>query len=473
LTNTTASAFLGLTYSCCQCHDHKYDPLSQADHYRLRAFFAGVVPKDGQVIETVEQLSRIQTHNAELDEQINRLNAEIAQLPAGESSEELKAETDRKVAELTSRKLSPRLGMAAVDTDGDIPATHVLYQGDFNSPREEVSPGFPSVLNPQPASIDAPHETTTGRRLALANWIVSDQNPWTARVLVNRIWQQHFGVGIVATPNDFGYTGGRPTHPELLDWLATEFQRQGWSVKRLHRLIVTSETYCQSSRQTTDDSAEVKADPHNQLLWRQNLRRLEAEALRDSLLAVSGLLQTHHSGRPRWPAVPEELLKAQPAILEAMKDDDGGRMQGWYTDPVEDTDVRSVFLIRKRSLPIPFLQAFDLPESTVSCARRETTVVAPQALFLLNSPEGIRFATALADRISQVVGDDTDTQITQLFRLALLRSPDQDERLLAVQFLTHHAAAYSKNSTPAASGKSALVDLCRAVLNSNEFVYVD
>ena len=365
--------------------------------------------------------------------------------------------------------------MAAVDSGGAAPATHVLYQGDFASPREEVSPGYVTVLYPGPAHIEKPRENSTGRRLALAKWIVSDSNPWTARVLVNRIWQQHFGTGIVATPNDFGFSGARPTHPKLLDWLATEFMQRGWSIKQLHRWIVLSEAYQQSSLA----ESIPEADPGNTLLWRQNMQRLDAETLRDSLLMVSGLMLPTQGGRPMWPEVPEELTHAQPAILEAIKDGDGGRMQGWYTDPPEQTQVRSLYLVRKRCLPIPFLQSFDLPDSTVSCARRDTTVVAPQALMLLNSPEGIRYAEALADRAfletSRDVSKNADREqalIVRLFQLTLNRLPTEDEENLAVEHLQEEIAKLPEDDAEAQL-RSAFVSLCRAMLNLNEFVYVD
>ncbi len=473
LTNTTASAFLGLTMSCCQCHDHKYDPLSQADHYRLRAFFAGVTPRDDLSISLADEQAAIDKHNAELDQQAAPLKAEQAKLDKANKPrhEELKV----KLAEIEAKRRQPRRTMGATDAGSSVPATHVFYQGDFSAPREEVPPGFVSVFTPGPAEIVPPRDTTTGRRLALANWIGSPDNPWTARVIVNRIWQQHFGTGLVATANDFGYSGARPTHPELLDWLAVEFMRHDWSIKQLHRLIVSSATYRQSSREIAD---RRRLDPDNHLLWRQNVRRLDAETLRDSLLAVTGLLKPYDSGKPLWPPVSEELRHAQPAILEAEKGGDGGRMQGWYADPIEQTDVRSVFLVRKRCLPIPFLQAFDLPDTTVSCARRDTTVVAPQALMLLNSPEGVRYAQALAARLSGpneklIVNDLKNTKrlAESLFQTVLNRAATDEELELSSGFLTRHLAEHKAAGDRA--GLLAFTDLCRAVLNLNEFAYID
>ncbi len=483
LTNTTASAFLGLTMSCCQCHDHKYDPLSQADHYRFRAFFAGVTPQDDMAISVADEQAEIDKHNTELDKEIARLKTEQATLD--ETCKVRHDELHSLLAKVESQKREPRRAMGATDSGSTAPATHVFNQGDFSSPREDVQPGFVAIFTPEPAAIEPPQDHTTGRRLALANWIVSPENPWTARVIVNRIWQQHFGTGIVATPNDFGFSGARPTHPELLDWLAVEFMNRGWSIKELHRMIVLSAAYRQGSGAGFQPALpdERESPTHGRQDARptavaQSVRRLDAETLRDSLLAASGLLKPYDTGKPIWPTVPDELLVAQPAILEAIEGKDGGRMQGWYADSVEDTDVRSVFLVRKRCLPIPFLQAFDLPDTTVSCARRDSTVVAPQALMLLNSPEGVRYAQALADLLwtdeRQSFEDlaSTGELVDSLFRRTLSRSASDEERTRAIEFLKRHRDHHAMNADKDA-GKLAFMDLCRAVLNLNEFVYID
>ena len=468
LTNTTASAFLGLTMSCCQCHDHKYDPLSQADHFRMRAFFASVTSRDDLAISLAAEQVEIDKHNAAVAQQVASLKAEQAKLD--KANKQRHEALTQQIAELASKKRQPGRAMGATDSGATAPATHIFYQGDFASPREEVSPGFPSFFAPGAASIQSPRANTTGRRLALANWIVSAGNPWTARVIVNRIWQQHFGRGLVETPNDLGYSGARPTHPELLDWLAVEFMQRGWSIKELHRLIVTSSAY---RRRSTGGSDVTELQASRLHYGTQDIRRLDAETLRDSLLAVSGLLQPYDSGKPLWPPVPEELRNAQPAILEAEKGGDGGRMQGWYADPIEQTDVRSVFLVRKRCLPIPFLQAFDLPDTTVSCARRDTTVVAPQALMLLNSPEGIRYAQALADRVAAEAGTEPARQVEVVFARTLLRASDANELKLCLELLRRHTAQHRTAGAADRAELLALRDLCRAVLNLNEFAYID
>lgn len=486
VTNTTGAAFLGLTLSCCQCHDHKYDPLAQADHYRFRAFFAAVQPRDNLAIATAAEQAEIDRHNAALEKEAEPLKSEQAKLDKADKKRQ--EELQQKLAAIAARKREPPRAMAAGDSGASAPPTPLLYQGDHSAPREDIAPGFVSLLSPGPAPIAAPRPNTTGRRLTLARWIVSPDNPWTARVLVNRLWQQHFGIGLVATPNDFGYTGARPTHPELLDWLAIDFQNNGWSLKKLHRRIVRSRTYRQASRVRAD----AAADPDNRLLWRQNVQRLDAETLRDSLLSVSGLLQPHAAGKPLWPPVAEELLKAQPAILEAEKGGDGGRMQGWYADPQEQTDARSVFLVRKRCLPIPFLQAFDLPDTTTSCGRRDTTVVAPQALMLLNSEDGLRFAKGLAARLSAGGPDPRPEDaavfaawVDRLFQETLGRDAVAEEKQLAAELTRRHRDQYAAAGPAEPAGaprpagaaepalRRALVDLCRAVLNANEFLYLD
>jgi hypothetical protein len=272
-------------------------------------------------------------------------------------------------------------------------------------------------------------------------------------VIVNRLWHHHFGRGIVATPNDFGFSGVRPTHPELLDALASELAANGGSLKTIHRMILRSATYRQRS---LDDPAKRAADPENRLLWRQNPRRLDAEATRDALLAVSGTLLPKDSGPPVWPAVPQHLLDAQPGILETKSDKSArDRMQEWYTDPLEKADVRSIFLVQKRVLTLPFLQPFDLPDLNVSCGRRDVTTVAPQALQLLNSAFSERMALAFAARVEREAGEEA--RIDRAVWLALGRPPSEAERRRSLDFIHRHR----------------LVDFCRVLLNINEFVYVD
>ncbi|MFM8476845.1 MAG: DUF1553 domain-containing protein [Planctomycetaceae bacterium] len=472
LTNTTASAFLGLTMSCCQCHDHKYDPLSQADHYRLRAFFASATPRNDLPAAPAELRKTIDAANARIEMQRTALQQELEGLSEQQSA--ARSGLQKQLDELQSQLQSHAQALGVVDRSDSIPATRILAQGDFAAPGEETPPGFPAVLDPHPAVIAAPRQGTSGRRLALADWIVSPGNPWTARVFVNRIWQQHFGRGLVATANDFGITGSAPVHQPLLDWLALEWIRSGWSVKSLHRLILTSAAWQQQSGRDDMVVAASHPDPENQLFWRQNLRRLDAETVRDVLLQTSGLLKEKSAGRPVWPPVPQELLEAQPAILEALEGKDDGRRQGWYADPVEETDVRSLYLVRKRCLPIPFLQVFDLPDTTSSCARRDETIVAPQAIMLLNSPETARCCNALAERLltackaqtsQQLLQDTPRSAVDAACRILFQRPADEVELARAEEFLRELSAT--------AGPDLALKEFARALLNTNEFLYVD
>ncbi|RPH47319.1 MAG: DUF1549 domain-containing protein, partial [Planctomycetota bacterium] len=363
LANTTGSAFLGLTMSCANCHDHKYDPISQADHFRLRAFFAGVKRQNDTILDVGAERDRIRKHNHAIEERVKPWTTRIAEIlaqakrgkdkkisdadAAATLDDELRNELafqNERVAEEMKARLEHTRGMTVRD-DGPRPkATHLFYQGDFTQPREEIAPGFLSVLDPNPLTV-TPKNDSSGRRTALADWIVSPENPLAARVIVNRLWHHHFGKGIVATPNDFGFSGAKPSHPELLDFLASELLSNGGSLKAIHRMILNSSTYRR----------------------RRSPLRLDAETTRDAMLAVSGTLLPKDSGPPVWPPVPQHLLDAQPAILETKSDKAAvDRLQQWFTDPLEKTDVRSVFLAHKRSLPLPFLQPFDLPDPNVS-----------------------------------------------------------------------------------------------------------
>jgi hypothetical protein len=521
LTNTTCSAFLGLTVSCANCHDHKYDPLLQADHFRLRAFFAAVRSNDNLVIDLPPQRQEIESHNANVDIQIAAVAKQISEIvdpvkqtiidkrtaefpedirqllamPANTRddaareklkpfeaklvvsdadltaalSEEQKKSRDQLQAEvdkLSKTKRAFTTTLAMQDDGQNAQPTHIFYQGDHTSPRDQVPPGFLSVLDPNPAVIVPPRSGTTGRRTALANWIASPENPFTARVMVNRIWQYHFGVPLVATPNDFGYSGALPTNQALLDWLACEFVECGWSVKHMHRLLLLSATYRQ---QSLFDSSRSTLDPENHLLWRQNVQRLDADAMRDAMLAVSGKLLPYREGKPLWPAVPQDILHSQPAILEAYKGGSGDRLQDWYADPEEKTDVRSIFLVVKRSMPLPFMQVFDLPDPNTSCARRDVTTVAPQALNLLNSEFAVRMAKAFADRVLAEAGNDPAAQIERATWLALSRSATAEEQEVFAKLIQSHAAtdADGKHS------QAGLVAVCRVLLNVNEFIYLD
>jgi mono/diheme cytochrome c family protein len=493
LTETTASAFLGLTYSCCRCHDHKYDPLSQADHFRLRAFFEPLRYADDLSIDLASEQQAIAEHNGALDAQIQplkdqrgALREEVKKRIAAETpessdkqivkafSDEEKArdkQLDEQIDSLNGQRRSPSRALLATDNTDEPPPTHILYQGDYKQPRDVVLAGFVSALDPSPASVvPSLNPMTKGRRLTLAAWITSPDNPLTARVLVNRLWQMHFGRGLVGTPNDFGLAGDAPTNFELIDYLATELVRSDWSIKHVQRLIVTSSTY----RQASSKSPQLDAiDPDNQLHARQNLRRLSAEQLRDSLLAVSGLLTQKSSGAPMWPELPPEVLQANPAFL----DDNPEKTKGWYPSPEHEQLCRSIFLVQKRTVRIPLLETFDLPENQTSCARRNTSTVAPQAFTLLNSPLATKAAAAASTEAvrraakcrsgtpcltnptqpQQTNPDQLSAQITAAFQQILARNPTPSEHAACAALLENHSHQ----------------ELCRALLNLNEFIYLD
>ena len=501
LTETTSSAFLGLTMSCCRCHDHKFDPLLQADHFRLRAFFEGVKFADDLSLDLVDDQAAIREHNAGLERQRDevevrrqmllaphreRLRAErLARLTDEErqwlkdpddrhpeerrprvatlrkqvepKESELKAalegdaktrhaELEKQITQINSARREFTTGLLMTDQETRPAETRILVLGDHKRLGQPVVPGFLSILDPNPAVIPKPaNPKTLGRRLALARWIASPNNPLTARVFVNRLWQQHFGQGLVDTPNDFGLAGSRPSHPELLDWLAAEFVRGGWSVKHLHRTLLLSAAYRQA---VVDPSAFSEF-----LGFRRSPRRLSAEQLRDALLATSGSLQLVSGGSPVWPDLPAEILQANPAFL----DDNATRTKGWYPSPRERQSVRSVFLVQKRTVRVPFMETFDLPENSTSCARRTGSIVAPQALSLLHSPLAVEASQDLAKRVRQEAGNAPEAQVRHVFRITLQREPKPDEREACLRLLHRRS----------------LAELCRALINLNEFAYVD
>jgi hypothetical protein len=310
----------------------------------------------------------------------------------------------------------------------------VLRRGEITEPGEEVQPGFPETLGGAAGAVAG-----GAGRATLADWIASPANPLTARVMVNRLWQHYFGRGLVPTPSDFGTHGQRPSHPELLDWLAGEFIARGWRLKPMHKLILLSGTYRQTS---AGDPSRAGIDPGNTLLWRMNRVRLEGEAIRDSLLAISGRLNRQMGGPGVFPAISKEALAGA---------------TGWpATDDPAQANRRSLYIFARRNLRFPFLEVFDAPDSNLSCPSRERSVTAPQALSLLNAAEvtAAAEATAAALRSESASGEDV---VALAFRRILGREPNAGEAALAVEFLE----------------RSPLDELCRALFNVNDFVYLD
>ena len=326
----------------------------------------------------------------------------------------------------------------------EVPPSYFLIRGDPASPGSQMSPGFVTVATygDPPTVIPRPDERTSGRRLALAEWLASPQNPLPARVIVNRIWHHHFGRGIVATLDNFGRVGDQPTHPKLLDWMAVEFINRGWSIKQMHRLVMTSEAYRMASVYENIDN--TAADPENRWLWRYRTQRLEAEALRDTIMTVSGGIDLTVGGPPIFPHVPEGILKASAKGI-------------WYNEP-DGPAVwrRSVYVYRRRSLGFPFFDTFDLPDQNVTAAARNVSTVATQALTLMNNPFVLGQAELFAERLRQAAPSDVDRQIYLAYRIALTRRPTSPELEVARDLVTHRS----------------LVDLAHVMFNLNEFLYL-
>ena len=335
-----------------------------------------------------------------------------------------------------------------------VPETRILNRGEWDKPGEVVEPGFPSVItghqNPAPIRLDPfKRWPTRSRRLALAQWIVSPDNPMTARVMINRLWDWHFGRGLVATPSDFGKLSGGASHPELIDWMARRFTDSKWSLKAMHRLILNSAPYRQSSRH--HDSKAETADLENTLLWHFRPRRLEAEAVRDAVLAVSGRLNPEQFGLPIFPPLPEGLA-------EEVKYDNSK----WAAQDGPEGRKRSIYIYQQRSMTMPFLQTFDSVVCDATRDRRQASVTPLQALAMYNGRFANEEATHFAARIRKEAGESPATQIQLAFKTALGRepTPDESERMQALM-------------ATSAGSSDALAPVCRVLLNANEFVYVE
>lgn len=394
ITSTVGAVFLGLTMNCAQCHDHLYDPISQADFYRLRGFFENTI------------------------------------FPASGKS----------------------LGHVIRESSDRPPVSYIYLRGDYRTPGPEVGPWFPRIANPakhQPAPLlETARGNTTGRRADFAKWLTREDNALFLRVLANRIWQHHFVRPLVRTPNDFGRQGDTPEHQQLLDWLATELPRQEWSLKSIHKLIVTSSAYRQSSLKT------AAGDPDNRLLSRMNRRRLSGEALRDAMLSIGGRLNPKPGGPGVHLPLPDEvkitLLKNQ--VQETM-------------DPAEH-DRRSIYVFARRNLRYPMFDVYDRPDALQSCARRGDSTTATQSLTQLNSAFSREMAGELASAIVEIAGADpsawVDTAIWRVFG----RAPTDSEYQLGYDWLLEQAGEN-------ADSPDSLADFCLALFNSNAFLYVD
>jgi len=514
-----SSALLGLTVGCAQCHDHKYDPIPQADHYRLRAVFEPAFdplhfrrPAQRLVSLYTEadrrRAAAVETEAAKMQVEFDTrqqkyvraaFEKELEKFPTDQRDKlrtAFDAPADKRTTEqkrlvADNPKLNVRPGVlyqynqSAADelkklnakiqakraekpvedfvavlseVPGQIPTTHVFYRGDPRQPQAQVAPGDLTIAAPDGARLEIPAKDnklpTSGRRLAYARHLTHGRHPLFGRVLANRLWLHHFGRGIVDTPGDFGLLGQRPTHPELLDWLASELVRQGWSLKRMHKLLMTSTVYRQSSRRA---AAQDAVDAGNALYGRYAVRRLEAETLRDRMLATSGQLDRRLFGPP------------VPVVADAV---------GQIIAP-DDKPHRGVYLQVRRSKPVAFLTAFDGPGGELSCDRRISSTAAPQALMLMNSDFVLQQASHFAGRLLREAGagDDEsalrDRRLGLAWQLAYQRPIEQGELSAARRFLDRQRALHQAAKGETDPNLAAWTDLCQQLLSSNEFLYVD
>lgn len=491
MTSTVSSVVLGLQMGCAQCHDHKFDPISIADFYRLRANFESAVSFADQPLPSAEferRRQEFEQHRAARWEQleheltaIRQAAVEAGKLPGQASQltpEQLKQTLDpsaferyeRLTAELKALKNDrgpqPPLGRVLYEASAKVKPAFVRVRGDFRRPGMPVSAAVPRVINYgnfriQPPSGDT---STTTLRSQLATWITQPSNPLATRVIVNRVWQFHFGHGLSRSESDFGLMGEAPTHPELLDWLACELSRRNWSLKQLHRLILNSATYRQSSYLPDDAGTaaqrnwarSVQADPERELLSRFPRRRLQGEAIRDTMLAVSGRLTQRRGGPGVRPPLPAEIVST---LL---------KNQWPVTPDAREHARRSVYLFVRRNLRYPIFHAFDKPDTNASCARRNVSTTAPQALFLYHSLESQHAARAFASRLRDC-GSDRE-RIELAFELALSRPPTADELSAGVELLR---SVPQPDEVPPTDSLDSLELFCLTMFNLNEFLYVD
>ena len=486
--DTTASAFMGLTLACARCHDHKFDEFTQADYFSLQAIFAGAreveLPLWNGMGEADWRQSFPRVIAVQQARQAYRLyEAKTAGRKLSPKEQAKKQQLLAAIGQAVLALPQSTAGMATIPYDplmqiptasvlgrhhpGVIKPVFLLERGELNKPRERRHAALPVSLAAATKTPSQLKEPFLARK-QFALWLTHKDHPLTARVMVNRIWHWHFGRGIVETPNDFGNMGEPPSHPELLDWLVTEFVEDGWKIKNLHRLIMNSATYRQSSRFATDEHLETDFD--NRLLWRVNRRRLEAEALWDSVHSTAGTINLAMGGPPITPPLAGDEIAS-------LRDK-------WHwvvtANPKQHTR-RGLYIIVRRNFKFPMFQVFDTPVTSQSCPVRDVTTVAPQALWGLNNQSVFRQAMHLAGRVIKEAGSETQKQIEHAWQIALQRPPTDEERKSATQLL--EALATGKPTPlkdPPASLKAAsaehaqaLTKLCLALFNLSEFAFID
>ena len=510
-----ATTFLGLTLSCARCHNHKFEPLSQIDYARMLAVFAPLErPRKDRTefdlpVGTRADRIQFQALQSRADEAVKHVNQQLDELEkvirerylvdpqadlvpdvreAFRTAEGQRSDVQRGLVKKNQKRFNQLVAAAHIpderrqrdgfqaalktlkesfpaalpkayifqDQSAGTPPTQVFRRGDPSTPAGVVEPGVPVVLTESPLlNVTAPTDSgTAGRRLALAGWMTDPKNPLVARVIVNRLWQGHFGEGLVQTENDFGVMGYSPTHPELLDWLANRLIEGQWKLKDLHRLIVLSNTYGQSS---VWREAAGKIDQSNNFLWRFPYRRLDAEPIRDAILAANGTLNPKLGGPGVYPKIAAEVLAGQSRPGD-----------GWGKSTPDEAARRSTFVFVKRSLLVPFFELMDLPDTTTSCEQRNVSTIPTQALTLLNSEFMNEQAQLLASRIQREAGDQLEEQINLAFQLTLCRPPQAEELTQSVQFMQRRQA-----TNPTGEGPSPLAAFCLVLYNLNEFYYID
>jgi hypothetical protein len=536
----TSSTFLGLTVGCAQCHDHKYDPISAEDYYRLRAIFDPAfdlkkwkVPTQRLVDVTpksvIERAEEIEQFAKEKEDALNREKEEAAQVvfdrelsrvpendrakaEAAIKTEEKKRspeqiailkqypnvktiafikgffveydkkiharirQVEKEITELRATKPPRQFVMTVSETPNSLPSSQVHFRGDPEQPKQVVLPGELTVLDRDrkvtipPKSADP---NSSQRRLKYAEWLTSGRHPLTARVFVNRVWMHHFGKGLVATPGDFGFNGERPTHPELLDYLADDFVRHGWQVKRLHRQIMLTQAYRQSSRRNPELD---RIDGENRLLGRMNLRRLEAESVRDALLKISGKLKLDLGGN----SVPV-AEDGEGKVVFGKRKLNEGLFAG--IESIGDLAYRrSIYVESKRALPLAMLDTFDLPVMTPNCDARRFSTVAPQSLFLLNDQFTVEISDQVAERLFREATQTTD-RVKLAYRLLFASEPTEAELKTCEKYLEAQTEFFKSNGDknwletvkkwPHAPSLRAMATLCQTLACSNRFLYVD
>ena len=415
MTNIIGASMLGVTVGCARCHDHKFDPFRQSDYYRLQGYFAQTQATDVIIASPEEQANYKNT--------VEPLEAEMRKLRSSmrRASEEEKGKIQTRLEELDEKMPAPMTAFYAVgNSPKEMTPIHLLGRGDYRNKGARVGMRPLGILLKE-GEPELPLETPKPRT-RLAEWIADPANPLTARVMVNRIWGFHFGRAIVSTPNDFGRMGVRPTHPELLDWLANQYVAGGWKMKPLHRMILLSSAYRQSANSPIAPLANTK-DSGNKLYWKWTRRRLEAEEIRDSMLHVSGRLNPKAGG-------PSIMVKIDAELIKDLK-----RPQYWVTTRERsEHDRRTLYMIYKRNLILPFMQVFDSPDTLMSCARRDQSTHAPQALELLNGEVSNDLGRALAARLLAEAKTPAE-RIDRALRLAAGRAPNVKERSLAMAYL--------------------------------------